>query len=562
MQITPSNSEIELNKIAYEVNLNQNEIPNPPFPPSHSPEDHQTKIKIDQTSETKNIEVIFNENENDINYMLKHLRNETIKIFLKIFETENKWLRLYLVILMTFLTCLSSYMLINSIVSYLAFEQVSQTNTIIESESVFPQVTICNSNIFQTEYALNLLKMANEKVCSDPKLNLSQYFCRQSFFDIQSISSVNDLKYLGGLIYERGLQMVFDSNFTNEERKQLGHDLSDLIYNCQFSGEECFIEQDFNWYFDRDLGNCYLFNTGFNSTGDRVNFKKTNSSGEDGALSLDFYVGVYEKLILINSLYGNSNGAVIRIENNSYLTDPNSVLTKNVRLMAGSQNFITIHRSFEFSLAKPYSNCDVPNDEQEAFIQTNFLYRLFSSSLYQYSQQSCLVQCWQQHLIKNCSCTDGRCLSLFSNESVCLTDEQFKCQLNYYWSYFVGNKNVCYESDICRLECNQTKYEISLSSLKLNGEYYALQILFNQNLANDFVTQQITSEVGANSFIRLKIYYDTLNYDLTEEKPKMSVVDLLASIGGNLGLFLGVSIFSLCELLEIFLEVNHLRKRR
>jgi hypothetical protein len=35
----------------------------------------------------------------------------------------------------------------------------------------------------------------------------------------------------------------------------------------------------------------------------------------------------------------------------------------------------------------------------------------------------------------------------------------------------------------------------------------------------------------------------------------MDLVALVASIGGHLSLFLGVSVFSLCELVEVALEV-------
>ena len=40
----------------------------------------------------------------------------------------------------------------------------------------------------------------------------------------------------------------------------------------------------------------------------------------------------------------------------------------------------------------------------------------------------------------------------------------------------------------------------------------------------------------------------------------MNFVSLLANIGGNLGLFLGVSVFSLCEIVEIFIEIFFIKK--
>jgi hypothetical protein len=41
----------------------------------------------------------------------------------------------------------------------------------------------------------------------------------------------------------------------------------------------------------------------------------------------------------------------------------------------------------------------------------------------------------------------------------------------------------------------------------------------------------------------------------------MEMVSLLASIGGHLSLFLGVSVLSLCETVEVAIEIFYLLKR-
>ena len=55
------------------------------------------------------------------------------------------------------------------------------------------------------------------------------------------------------------------------------------------------------------------------------------------------------------------------------------------------------------------------------------------------------------------------------------------------------------------------------------------------------------------------IFYNSLSYDLSIESPQMDWVSLLASIGGNLSLFLGVSVFSLCELIEVGIEIYFIK---
>ena len=56
------------------------------------------------------------------------------------------------------------------------------------------------------------------------------------------------------------------------------------------------------------------------------------------------------------------------------------------------------------------------------------------------------------------------------------------------------------------------------------------------------------------------IFYDSLSYTLSEETPQWDLCNLIANIGGNLGMFLGVSSFSICEIITTLIELYFLRK--
>ena len=77
----------------------------------------------------------------------------------------------------------------------------------------------------------------------------------------------------------------------------------------------------------------------------------------------------------------------------------------------------------------------------------------------------------------------------------------------------------------------------------------------NKNLSSDFVTKPINSETVSKSIVSLNIFYESLSYTLSTESPQMDSISLLANIGGHLGLFLGVSVFSLCEIVEVAMEI-------
>jgi hypothetical protein len=89
---------------------------------------------------------------------------------------------------------------------------------------------------------------------------------------------------------------------------------------------------------------------------------------------------------------------------------------------------------------------------------------------------------------------------------------------------------------------------------------YVSKIKNNPNLAADFVTRQINAKTVKDSMIRLNIFYDSLSYSMTEESPQWTITNLIATLGGNLGLFMGLGLLSLGEMLTALIEVFLLKK--
>ena len=94
------------------------------------------------------------------------------------------------------------------------------------------------------------------------------------------------------------------------------------------------------------------------------------------------------------------------------------------------------------------------------------------------------------------------------------------------------------------------------------GDDFVDYIKENRHLAADFIQTQIDPESAAKSVVKVNIFYESMSYELSRESPKMDIVSLLASIGGNLGLFLGVSVFSLCEIIEVVIEIYFASKKK
>ena len=413
--------------------------------------------------------------------------------------------KLFLLIFLLGSSGLASYLVIQSIMEYFTYGVSTTSRTIYETPTLFLKVTICNVNWLQTEYAYNLMQ--------------------QGFID-------DHLTPLGTFNYK---------NFSTNQKKKLGHDLNDILVECKYNGHPCDLSE-FVWSFDEEeYGNCFVFNSGFDASGKRVDLKQSYLAGPNFGLFLTFYVNVYEKL------YNTVLGAVVRIGNSSY----SSYYSNNgIFISPGERTFISVEREFKTILSKPYSNCEVDERSPLKFSSDSDLYNQIAQSEYVYSQQFCLSQCLQKQFIKKHNCTLHFVLSIF-NATECNADLAFS-SADFFDGNFVWPK-ICLPS--CPLECNQTLYKTAISFNKLNGNAYISHIRKNKKLASDFINRTLDSAQAEKSFASVKIFYESLSYTLTNESKKMDWVSLLGSIGGNLGLFLGVSLFSLWEIVEVLLEI-------
>jgi hypothetical protein len=65
----------------------------------------------------------------------------------------------------------------------------------------------------------------------------------------------------------------------------------------------------------------------------------------------------------------------------------------------------------------------------------------------------------------------------------------------------------------------------------------------------------VSLEKYKESHLVLNVYYPSVEYTEIVEIPKTNFLDLIANLGGVLGIFLGFSIFSLVEFAELIIRV-------
>ena len=136
----------------------------------------------------------FQRNKVAIIHILKEiLSTQLAQAILNSILANNQVLRLFLILFVLGSTSYSSYLVIQSIITYLTYGVSTTTRVFYETPALFPKITFCNANPFASQYAYSLIQMG---------------------------------------IYS-------GHNLSIEQKKRLGHDIQDILINCIFNNEPC-----------------------------------------------------------------------------------------------------------------------------------------------------------------------------------------------------------------------------------------------------------------------------------------------------------------------------------
>ena len=183
--------------------------------------------------------------------LMENLSCEMFHFILNVFYSPHLVLKIIILLFILIASGLASFTTITLILSYLEYNVITITRTINETPVTFPKVTICNRNMFTTQYAYSFLSQTNQ-INSTLFKNLILNDNRREA--LATLNGIN-LKLTGAI-----------NNSPDDVKKKLGHDLNDTLLSCAFDYESC-DSNSFQWEWDSNYGNCFSFNTGYNSTG-------------------------------------------------------------------------------------------------------------------------------------------------------------------------------------------------------------------------------------------------------------------------------------------------------
>lgn len=460
---------------------------------------------------------------------LKWSLKSTCSAYASIFKAEKFYLKLMwsisLVVSLSF-CCLA---VIKSILAYLDYEVITKIRLIEERPMIFPVVSICNLNPFITQ-------KANEFILDYFNSNYNQTFENLDQI-LDKISILNpDFEYL--------MQQVADPSFPNENKKLFGHSLEQSVINCRFNRSKCNLTE-FEWFYSPAYGNCFRFNSGFDKNGQKIPLKYSYSAGIESGLNLELFIGPENKTNPLFT-YWEHSGIKVNIFDQTYLTS----YEEGIEAPSGFSTNIAISKQVTINEPKPYSSCDNLNKLNKNNLEIiNFIL----NSNFSYRQKDCFEYCYQKVAEERCGCFDLY-FPNFGTEMPCyLNESNYECLVGVYLN-FLNRDFADYCFSLCPLECESVSFATKISYSDFPSRAYSKLML--KNLSKYFNNQtKIEYQELRENVLQLRIHYDELKYTFISEKPKILVEDLFANIGGTLSLFIGISILSLGELIELAVQI-------
>ena len=171
-----------------------------------------------------------------------------------------------------------------------------------------------------------------------------------------------------------------------------------------------------------------------------------------------------------------------------------------------------------------------------------------------YTQRNCYSVCKQRNIVEKCNCTWSEYLSFYSNLNFCSTIKELECA-SAAKKYAIETdylSSVCYQE--CPEECFKVVYNGMQTFNNFNTDIYLNSISNRNNYSSIYDNETLSEENIRNGLTKLNIYYALLSYRQIDDSITLDSLGLLGAIGGFGALFLGVSLLSLVEILEIFVR--------
>ena len=214
--------------------------------------------------------------------------------------------------------------------------------------------------------------------------------------------------------------------------------------------------------------------------------------------------------------------------------------------------YINLHR-FTYNLyQRPYSDCSVLKDNTLlASLDDRSVFDLVVATGYPYTREICNMICRQVLVTRTCGCDSYYIEYQLENFDVC---DQEDNTLNLGGCMTQMKANFTFTTEYCfprcPLECHKSFFNKAFTQYTYDKNYFN-RFLNSFRFKDDVPKGTDLVDYLNDNMVEVRINYDTDAYVEISEEPKMTGEELLGQLGGNLHLFLGMSLLSFVELFEL-----------
>ncbi|GBL82084.1 Degenerin mec-10 [Araneus ventricosus] len=372
----------------------------------------------------------------------------------------------------------------------------------------FPAVTICNLNRIKLKYKDCVVDPSNSRMCPNTgESRIGFHMSELHAFRICSKQFREQQKQDDAVIQFLKKYSELEVGY----RKHFSYSSKELILNCSFNGKSC-NRYPFKKTANIRYGNCFIFNKfSMSSKGAALVASTGSSNGLELILNAeaDTYLPISHTLGMRVVIHHPSEG-------------PNPE-EDGMNIVPGYETHISLQQTEILRLPAPYKDKCIAYEEKK-------------------SQKECMVTCLQRHNYAKCGCLDPLFKGMNGIALCNLTNSTQVCCLHHVTHQL--NNNIGKDCE-CSDPCISSNYKVikSISFWPSKASFSQTYEKFNHESLDKY----------RKSHAKVHIFFPSLEKTVYQQKPFFLESEIYSNLGGELGLWLGLSLIALFEIVEMML---------
>ncbi|CAF0968518.1 unnamed protein product [Rotaria sp. Silwood1] len=424
------------------------------------------------------------------------------------------------------------YFILKSIMNYFDYPTSIDVSYNSDWQQYFAAVSFCNIAALRFDRFI------------EPFLN---------FTNSLSIPNTNDTTTISEYQSKFIWPFLVDQVNKNQSLEDYFFPLSTMLQECAYNFEKC-TSADFISFVSPSYGLCYTFNAKLkNNTDDSL--RLGNFYGGAGILSLSLYAHSYQYVPYST----DAAGVLVLIHDNKQVP---MIETSGIELEPGRRHKISYRKKKTNFLSSPYTDCtNKISDLMKAVLNTYY------PADYIYSQSSCYQSCQQTYVYEQCGCVNP--YFWYIRWVVQLgTDDMIFAPVCYPGDncFDKASKKLFASASLMKNYCSDCLQECSTNSFVLQTSSSTSYIDSKIDVIKNFI-ENSSVPVPNNwsttwrqhiyeNYLTVNILRETRIVETSTQTSTLGLVDVISNIGGQTGLWIGISFLSIMELIEMIYRLT------